>query len=356
MSSSYGERIRLSLFGQSHGEAVGMILDGLPAGESIDLEHLQNFLDRRAPGRSRLTTSRKEADRPRFLSGLWEGKTCGAPLCAIIENTDARSADYEQLADIPRPGHADWPAWVKHHGCNDYRGGGHFSARLTAPFCVAGGILLQLLEQRGIQISARLFSVGEIKDESWDAKQSFWPSPQENEWGLPVFDAKAAAAMAGCIQEAAQAGDSLGGQVECCVQGLPVGMGEPFFDSLESCISHVVFSIPGIKGLEFGSGFACAGAKGSENNDPYQIQEDRICTASNHHGGILGGLSSGMPLIFRAAFKPTSSIAQKQRSVSMRLLEERELQLSGRHDPCIAIRAVPCVEAAAAIALSQFVF
>ncbi|MDO4732834.1 MAG: chorismate synthase [Bacillota bacterium] len=354
MSSSYGEKIRLTLFGQSHGESIGMVLDGLPAGEEIDLQQLQAFLDRRSPGRSSLSSQRKEADRPRFLSGLFQGKSCGAPLCAIIENTDCRPKDYQQLADLPRPGHADWPSWYKHQGYNDYRGGGHFSGRLTAAFCVGGGILLQLLERRGIRIQSRLLSVGPIKDIAWDPHSSDWPEPTENPCFLPVSRPECAAEMFRCIQEARDAGDSLGGQVECRILGLSPGIGEPFFDSLESCISHLIFSIPAAKGLEFGSGFAAAGMRGSENNDPYQISNGEISCCSNHHGGILGGLSSGMPILFRVAFKPTPSISQKQKTIHLRNKSEVELELSGRHDPCLALRTLPCVEAAAGLALAQF--
>lgn len=355
MSSSYGQHIRISLFGQSHGESIGMTLDGLPAGEAIDLAALYAFLDRRAPGKSDLTTQRRESDRPRVLSGLFQGRTCGAPLCAILENEDTRSGDYSQFADLPRPGHADWPAHVKHGGYNDYRGGGHFSARITAPLCIGGGILMQLLERRGIRIRARLAAVGPIEDSPWEPEDLNWPAPQENEWNLPMATPEKAAQVAAYIQEISRKGDSVGGLVECCVEGLPVGMGEPFFDSLESCISHVVFSIPAVKGIEFGVGMESRRLLGSQNNDAYQIQDGQVCTVSNHHGGILGGLSSGMPLIFRAAFKPTPSIALPQQSVSLSSMEQRKLEIKGRHDPCVALRAVPCVEAAAAIALADFV-
>ena len=353
MSSSYGQRIRVTLFGQSHGEAIGMVLDGLPAGEPLDMEALQVFLNRRAPGQSSLTSKRKEADQPRFLSGIFQGRTCGAPLCGVIENTDTRSEDYQKLADIPRPGHADWPAWVKHHGYNDYRGGGHFSARLTAPFCIAGGILLQMLARRSVTVHSRLLAVGSIQDQPWSPLSMDWPSPQPNEWGLPVSTPETAAAMAHYIQETAKAGDSVGGVVECCVTGMPIGLGEPFFDSLESQISHVVFSIPAVKGIEFGSGFSSTMLKGSENNDPYYISNGTIRPKTNHHGGILGGLSTGAPLVFRVAFKPTPSIAQSQASVSILRCSPESLTIGGRHDPCVAIRAVPCVEAAAAIALAE---
>lgn len=353
MSSSYGQRIRVTLFGQSHGEAIGMVLDGLPAGETIDMAALQKFLDRRAPGQSNLTTKRKEMDQPRFVSGLFQGHTCGAPLCGVIENTDTHSEDYQKLADIPRPSHADWPAWVKHRGYNDYRGGGHFSARLTAPFCMAGGILLQILAKRGISIRSRLLAVGPIQDQPWSPLSQDWPSPQPNTWGLPVSSPDIAADMANYIQAIAQSSDSVGGVVECCVTGMPVGVGEPFFDSLESQISHVVFSIPAVKGIEFGSGFISATRKGSENNDPYCILNGTIQPSTNHHGGILGGLSTGVPVVFRVAFKPTPSIAQPQASVSIRHNSPESLTIQGRHDPCVAIRAVPCIEAAAAIALAE---
>jgi len=354
MSSSFGETIRVTIFGQSHGPAVGVVVDGLPAGEAVDLDRLDAFLARRAPGRGPWSTPRREADRPRILSGLEGGLTCGAPLCAVIENSDVKSGDYAAMADLPRPMHADFPAWVKHGGHNDVRGGGHFSARLTAPLCVAGGILLQLLERRGISVGAHLSSVGGVRDRLFDpVTVSAGDLSRAARAVFPTLDEAAALAMQAEIDAARRDGDSVGGAVECCVLGLPPGLGEPLFDGLENRISRAVFAIPAVKGIEFGAGFAAAGMRGSEHNDPYIIRDGRVVTETNRHGGILGGLTTGMPLIFRCAFKPTPSIAREQRTVSLSAMEERQLAVRGRHDPCVAVRAVPCVEAAAALALAE---
>ncbi len=324
MSSFYGNRLKLSLFGQSHGKAVGMTLDGIPAGLPVDIQQLQAFLDRRAPGKSDLTTARKEADIPEFLAGLADGFTCGAPITAIIYNTDHHSCDYVNLKDIPRPGHADFTAQIKYRSYQDAAGGGHFSGRLTAPLCVAGGLCLQWLKNRGIAISARLVSVGKCKE----------PADFEAE-----------------ILRAREAGDSLGGIIECTATGLPAGLGDPIFDGMESRIAQIIFGIPGIKGLEFGSGFAGSEGCGSQNNDEFTVENRLISTKTNHCGGILGGITNGMPLTFRVAVKPTPSIAKQQQSISLKTLEPVALEIHGRHDPCIALRAVPVVEAAAAIAI-----
>ena len=354
MSSSYGERIRISIFGQSHGEAIGVTIDGLPAGEAVDLPTLEAFLRRRAPGQSPYTTPRREADLPEILSGLVNGHTCGAPLCAIIRNTNTRSGDYAKQADLPRPGHADYPAWVKHRGYQDVRGGGHFSARLTAPLCIAGGILLQLLARQGIAVGAHIASIADVEDCRFDpVAVTADQLHAAGEKPFPVLDDAAGAAMQMRITAAAGDKDSVGGIVECGVLGLPVGLGEPMFDGLENEIAKTVFAIPAVKGIEFGAGFAAARLRGSQNNDPYMVRDGRVVTCTNNHGGSLGGLASGMPLLFRAAFKPTPSIARKQQTVCLSRMEEAELVVTGRHDPCVVPRAVPCVEAAAAIAIAD---
>ncbi len=322
MSSIYGESIKLSIFGQSHGPAVGMTLDGIPAGLAVDFEALQAFLQRRAPGQSDLTTARKETDMPEFLSGIVEGCSCGAPITAVIYNRDTRPQDYSM--DRPRPGHADYTAHVKYGGAEDASGGGHFSGRLTAPLCIAGGLCLQWLAEKGIAIHARLSSVGKITDPA-------------------LFEAE--------ILDTKEKGDSIGGIIECTATGLPVGLGEPMFGGMENRIAQIIFSIPGVKGLEFGSGFTGAQAYGSENNDPFIIENGKVRTSTNHCGGILGGITNGMPLVFRVAVKPTPSIAKPQESVSLTFAEPKTLHIHGRHDPCIALRAVPIVEAAAAIAI-----
>jgi chorismate synthase len=322
MASTFGNNIKISIFGESHSEAIGVNIDGLPAGIRIDMDELQKFMDRRAPGRSRYATSRREADRPEFLCGIRDGVTSGTPLTAIIRNTNTRSGDYEDMKDIPRPGHADYPAHVKYGGSEDYRGGGHFSGRLTAPLCIAGGIFKQILAADGIDISARIVEIGGSREDPFAA-----------------------------IEEAMKAGDSVGGIIECTVTGMAVGIGEPMFDGIENRIAGAVFSIPAVKGIEFGRGFDAARIKGSENNDEFYMDGESVKTRTNNHGGILGGLSSGMPIVFRVAIKPTPSISIEQSSVSYSHKENVKLKVKGRHDPCIVPRAVPCVEAAAALAL-----
>ena len=320
MSSIYYGQLTVSLFGQSHAPGIGVTVDGLPAGEAIDLEELQTFLNRRAPGRGPWATTRKEEDRPEILSGLAGGYTCGAPLAALIRNTNTRSGDYDNLRDIPRPGHADYTAQVKYGGFQDVAGGGHFSGRLTAPLCIAGGICKQILAPGG-------------RD-------------------FPVVDPDAGARMQGAFAQAKEDLDSLGGLVECAVIGLPAGLGDPMLDGMENRIARLAFAIPAVKGVAFGAGFAVADRRGSQNNDPFYFDETgQVRTRTNHAGGILGGITNGMPLVFQAAVKPTPSIGQPQESVSLSRGENTTLVIHGRHDPCIVPRAVPCLEAAAAIAV-----
>lgn len=344
MSSSYGENLRIHIFGETHGPAVGVTVEGIPAGERVDLEELQRFLDRRAPGRSAWSTPRKEADIPEFLSGLREGRTCGTPLTAILKSANTRSGDYDALRDVPRPGHADYTAWVKYGESRDSRGGGHFSGRLTAPLCVAGGICLQLLAREGITIISRVAAIGGVRDEG-----ELTASTAEK--AFPTVSDSAGEAMRSAIAAARAEGDSLGGVIECAVLGLPAGLGDPMFDGMENRIAAAVFGVPAVKGIEFGAGFAAAGLRGSENNDAFSVENGRIITDSNHCGGILGGITDGMPLTFRAAVKPTPSLARPQQSVDLKTGEIVPLTVTGRHDPCIVPRAVPCLEAAAAIAV-----
>ena len=352
MSSVYGEHIRLSIFGQSHSAAIGMSLDGIPAGQPVDEEKLQAFLARRAPGSTPLGTPRKEADLPEFLSGLVDGHTCGAPIAAIIRNTNTRSADYAELQDKPRPGHADLTAQLKYGGWQDVRGGGHFSGRLTAPLCIAGGICLQLLEAEGIRIAAHILSVGAAKDRGFDPMGEA-PAVLDALQNTPlaVLEPAAAEAITAEILAAKAEADSVGGVIECIVQGLPAGLGDPMFSGLENRIAQAVFAIPAVKGLEFGAGFAAAEMRGSGHNDAFCMENGAVKTKTNRHGGILGGISTGMPLLFRAAFKPTPSIGKQQETVSLSAGTDALLTVQGRHDPCIVPRAVPCVEAAAALAV-----
>ena len=345
MSSFYhGEVLELSIFGQSHSPAIGMSLSGLPAGFAIDMDELSAFLRRRAPGQNAWSTPRKEADAPEFLSGLVGNVTCGAPLSAIIRNTNTRSQDYSNLVDVPRPGHADYTAQVKFGGFQDVAGGGHFSGRLTAPLCIAGGICKQLLHEKGIEVMARIDAVAGIQDTAeFDA-----PVAQKD---FPVTIDEAAGKMKAAIAQARAEEDSVGGVIQCRMLGVPAGLGEPMFGGLENRISQLVFAIPAVKGIEFGLGFEAAKLRGSENNDAYRMENDSVVTETNHCGGILGGISNGMPIVFRAAVKPTPSIGKPQNSVCLSEKQNEVLHIHGRHDPCIVPRAVPCMEAAAAIAI-----
>ena len=349
MSSIYnGAVLRLSVFGQSHAEAVGMTLEGLPAGVPVDLDALQIFLNRRAPGRNDWSTSRREEDCPEFLCGLKDGKTCGAPLTAIIRNRNTRGSDYDQLRCLPRPGHADYTAQLRYGGFQDVAGGGHFSGRLTAPLCIAGGILLQMLEAKGIRVEARIRAIAGIRDDS-----PFTESVAEKDF--PTVSDEAGEQMKAAIQAARAEGDSVGGIVECVIRGVPGGLGSPMFDGVENRIAQLAFAIPAVKGIEFGSGFQAASMRGSENNDPYTVEDGHVVTCTNHAGGILGGITTGMPVVFRVAVKPTPSIASPQQTVNLDTMQPETLRISGRHDPCIVPRAVPVVEAVAAIAVADLI-
>jgi len=352
MSNTFGKNIKVSIFGQSHSPAIGVTVDGLPAGFSIDLDELNTFLLRRRPGQGVYATARKEPDIPEFISGLVDGVTCGSPLTVIIRNKDTRSSDYDNIKDIPRPSHADYTAYTKYGENHDIRGGGAFSGRLTAPLCIAGGICLQILKRENILIAAHIAQIGSVHDRGFDpvnvCKKDFDTLKSAE---FPVLDKEAGIRMLTAVSEAKNAGDSLGGVIECAVLGISAGVGNPMFGGIENRLAGILFGIPAVKGVEFGNGFSSAGLKGSENNDAFIIVGNEIKTRTNNHGGILGGLTSGMPVIFRAAFKPTPSIALEQDSVSLSKRENIKLVISGRHDPCIVPRAVPCVEAAAAIAI-----
>lgn len=351
MSSEFGKILRVSVFGQSHGKAIGVNIDGLPAGERIDMEQLQNFLERRRPGKSPLSTGRKESDQPVFLSGLEDGVTCGFPLCAIIENKDQHSSDYQQLKDQPRPAHADYTAAVKWGGYADMRGGGHFSGRLTAPLCIAGGIAKQILERRGIYVGAHLSAVAGIEDERFPLYPTRELFEEVAAKTFPVLNDGAGEEMQSAILDARQAGDSVGGIVECALIGVPVGLGEPMFDGIENRMATALFGVPAVKGVEFGAGFESCALRGSQNNDPFVVENGAVRTTQNHAGGILGGITNGMPVTFRVGIKPTPSIGCPQQTVSLAEGVNTQLVIQGRHDPCIAHRAVPVVEAVAAIVM-----
>lgn len=355
MSSEFGNTLRVGIFGESHGRAIGVTMQNLPAGEEIDLVALEAFLDRRKPGKSALSTARVEPDRPIFLSGLLDGKTTGSPLTAIIENRDARSGDYAELLDKPRPGHADYTAFLKWGGMADMRGGGHFSGRLTAPLCIAGGIAKQILARKGVFVGAHLIAVAGIRDDAFPQHPDRALFDAIARKDFPVLDDARGCAMQDAILSASRAGDSVGGVIECAAIGFPAGVGSPMFDGIENRLSAAIFGIPAVKGLEFGEGFAAAEMRGSEHNDPYRLADDgSITTLTNHAGGMLGGISTGQPIVLRLAIKPTSSIAIPQQTVSLSKRENAELIVHGRHDPCIAHRAVPVVEAVTALVLLDY--
>ncbi len=355
MSSQIGNILKVSLFGESHGTAIGAVIDGFPPGFEIDEERLLAFMARRAPGRDRTATPRRESDLPRILSGVRNGITCGTPIAAVIENADQHSGDYSRMASAARPGHADYTGYLRYRGSGDVRGGGHFSARLTAPLTFAGGLCLQYLEKRGICIGAHLLSVRDAEDTPFPETD---PTPEQvtapGKKKFPVLDDSAEERIRAVIEEARQNEDSVGGVVEVAVTGMPAGIGSPIFDTLEGRLSFGYFGIPAVKGVEFGAGFRAAGLYGSENNDAFYIDEGgSVKTRSNHHGGILGGISSGMPVIARLAFKPTPSIGREQETVDFIRKEETKLRIAGRHDPCVAVRAVPVVEAMTAVVLTD---
>lgn len=354
MSGMWGSKIKLSIFGESHGNAIGITIDGLPAGFSIDMDKIMMEMARRAPGKSSLSTPRKESDIPEILSGYFEGKTTGTPLCAIIRNSNTKSKDYSKLKDVMRPGHSDYTGAVRYKGFNDYRGGGHFSGRITAPLVFAGAICKQILEVKGIIVSAHINSIGKIKDCSFlesDISDELLNSFKEKE--LPLINTKLEDEMRQEILSARSSGDSIGGTIECAILGVSPGIGDPFFDSVESTLAHLMFSVPAVKGIEFGKGFDISKMRGSEANDEYYLENGNIKTKTNNNGGILGGITNGMPIIFNVAIKPTASIFKEQKAVNIITMEETTLCIEGRHDPCIVQRALPVIEAVAAIGITE---
>lgn len=352
MSSCFNGGINISLFGESHGKGIGVVLDNLPSGVSINLNRVGEFMARRAPKKDGTSTMRNEKDIPEILSGLYEGKTTGTPLAAVIFNQDQHSNDYDNISHIARPAHADYTGYLRYNGANDPRGGGHFSGRLTAPLCFAGAVCGQILENYGITTGAHIRSIKGVSDEPFDpVKVTREQLESVKKAPFPTLLESAEKEMRELINSARTAQDSVGGIVECAAVGVPAGIGSPMMDGLENVISRLVFAIPAVKGIEFGNGFACAELFGSENNDEFSIENGKIVTTTNNHGGILGGISSGMPIIFQVAFKATPSISRKQKSVDFKSMTEEELVIKGRHDPCVVPRAVPCVEAALNIAL-----
>ncbi|MBY4798080.1 chorismate synthase [Collinsella sp. AGMB00827] len=364
MSSMTGKVLQLSIFGQSHSRGIGCVLDGLPAGIPIDLERLQKFMARRAPGTHTINTPRKEADTLEVLGGLSDGVTCGAPFAAIIYNTNTRSSDYQEIAQKPRPGHADFTAAIRYGNWNDSAGGGHFSGRLTAPLTAAGGLALQALTQMGIRVQAHITHIGNERDKASDqaimSNEAPYTIPvdlletiaqHEAELGIAMANEQAALRAREAILQAASEKDSVGGMIECIAWGMPAGVGDPIFDGIENRIARISFGIPAVRGIEFGYGMQASRLRGSEHNDPFGIQDKEVLPLTNFAGGILGGITTGAPIVWRLAIKPTPSIAQEQRTVDMATMSPAHLRIQGRHDPCIVPRAVPVVEAAGALAL-----
>lgn len=351
--NTFGRLLRVSLFGESHGEGVGVLVDGLPPGTPVDLAAMQAALDARRPGTSLLVTQRKEGDRARLLSGVLRGKATGAPIAVWIANEDAQSKPYADLARTPRPGHADWVNQVWSHGHADLRGGGHSSGRLTAALVAAGSLADAVLAPVGVRTAAHLNQVGGVAGPA--GKASLAAMQRAAKQPLPTAHKALAKAMADEVERARRAKDSLGGVVEFRAEGLPVGLGDPIVDALESTIAHLLFAVPAVKGVSFGAGFAAAAMRGSRHNDPYTLRAGKVTPATNHAGGILGGRSTGAPLWGHAAVKPASSIFQPQRTVDVRRKAPATLRLTGRHDPCIAIRAVPVARACLSIALADAV-
>ena len=349
MSNKIGNKITLQIFGQSHSTAIGCVIEGLPAGFRPDIEKIQKDLDRRKGGQNRYSTPRAEADTPNIISGLVDGVICGAPMCVLFHNNNTKSKDYSELRDKPRPGHADYTAYIRTDGNNDIRGGGEFSGRLTLPLCFAGSLCKQILAEHGITVGAHIASVGGISDRPYDPVSV--TADELVYEGFPTLDKTAGEEMVKYMTVIAESGDSVGGVIECAAVGIPAGRGSPMFEGIEGEVAKIVFGIPAIKGIEFGRGFGAASILGSENNDPYEYKDGKIVTKTNNAGGILGGITNGMPLIFRCAVKPTPSIAKEQDTVSLSRCENAKLTVHGRHDPCIVPRAVPVIEAACALAI-----
>lgn len=348
----WGNKIKISLFGESHGKSVGVVVEGLPCGFEIDMEELLLCMERRKPKSDDFSTKRNESDEFTILSGVFKGKTTGSPLCALINNNDVNSDSYIKVENTPRPGHADYTSYVKYQGFADIRGGGHQSGRLTAPLVLAGGICKQILKSKGIYLCSHIYSIDNIYDTPLDKlnfNSQYYEKLRLN--SFPVLNDEAERKMKRAISYIKKHGDSIGGILECGVYGIPAGVGEPIFEGLESVISSIIFSIPAVKGIEFGSGFEVSNLRGSENNDEFYYSDSSVKTKTNNCGGILGGVSNGMPIIFKAAIKPTPSISLEQNTVNLLTKENCKINISGRHDACIVPRACEAVEATCAIAI-----
>lgn len=350
--SSWGNKVKISIFGESHGAGIGVVLDGVTPGIKLDMEELLLNMGRRAPGKDKAATPRKEADTPNIISGVLDGVTTGAPICCVIENTNTRSGDYGNILSKPRPGHADYTGFMRYNGYNDIRGGGHFSGRLTAPLVFAGSVCRQILKQQGVEIASHIYSVGNIKDEP------FTPVSIDSELikrlntkSFPLINESVEDEMRALMEDARLSQDSVGGIIECVATGLKPGLGSPMFGGVENVISSVMFGVPAVKGIEFGAGFDITRMRGSQSNDPFKFDGDSVVTTSNNNGGILGGITNGMPVLFRVAIKPTASISIEQDTVDLQTKENTKLVIKGRHDPCIVSRASVVIESALALAL-----
>ncbi|MFQ5834005.1 MAG: chorismate synthase [Candidatus Thorarchaeota archaeon] len=353
MTFTFGKDFKIQVFGESHGEGIGVVVEGCPPGLEIDMAQIQTELNRRRPGTGTLVSPRSESDVFEIRSGVFKGKTTGAPLVMTIHNRNVDSSSYEEMKDTPRPGHADYTARVKYRGYNDYRGGGFLSGRLTAAMVMGGSIARQLLKERGIDVLAHVLQIGNVSVERNLTDDEI----RSNVYSNPVRsgDIEAVERMKAVIERVNQEGDSIGGVIECRIIGTPAGIGEPIFDSVESVVSHAMFSIPAVKGIEFGSGFRGAALRGSENNDPLVIEDGKVTWTQNNAGGVLGGITSGAPVVFRLAIKPTPSISRPQRTVDVVKMEETTLEIRGRHDPCIVPRAMPAVEGLTAVVMADLV-
>lgn len=354
MSGSFGKKINISIFGESHGDGIGIVINGIPSGIKIDMDKIMVDMDRRSPGKNQFSTQRDEKDIPNILSGIFNGYTTGTPIAMMMTNGDQHSKDYKKTKDIIRPSHADYTGFVKYNGFNDYRGGGHFSGRITSPLVFAGAIAKQVLEQQNIFIGAHIKQIGNVEDDFFTDeslnKDAFDEMVTEV---FPIINKSIKDDMEKEVMSYKEKLDSIGGIVEVGIIGMPVGVGNPYFDSIESIISHLVFSVPGVKGIEFGLGFEFASKSGGLANDEFYIDNDTVKTKTNNNGGINGGISNGMPIIYRAVLKPTPSIGKKQNSVDISKMENAELNIVGRHDPTIVHRALVVLEAATAIAILE---
>lgn len=355
MSANWGTNIELSLFGESHGKAIGIVIGNLPAGIHLDMDEIRWHMKRRAPGQNKMSTPRVEKDEVQIMSGLLDGITTGAPLCAMIENSDQHSKDYSLLKECMRPGHSDYPAYIKYKGFNDVRGGGHFSGRLTAPIVFAGSVARQILKQKGIVVGAHIQSIHNVYDDSFGVDITTHDIENLLQQQYPTLNSEVFVQMQNVIEEARMHQDSVGGTIECAIINVPAGLGNPFFDSIESHLSPLLFSIPAVKSVSFGLGEKITELYGHEANDSYYYDHDQVKTKTNYNGGISGGISNGMPIVLKVGIKPTPSISQKQETINIQTKENTEIEITGRHDPCIVPRAVVVVESMVALGILDMI-